>query len=470
MSRTRNRRLPLALPALALVGLAPSVVAQEIRLGAEFQVNTHTASAQYMPAVAAAADGDFVVTWEGDDRDGSGLGVFARRFSRAGDALASELQVNSRTAFTQARPSVAMAAGGDLVVAWVSYEQDGTGSEGGVFARRFSSVGAALASEFQVNVYTTFSQSFPAVAAAADGDFIIAWSSIAQDGSGSGIFARRYSSGGDSLASEFQVNTRTAGSQTAPKVAADADGAFVVVWSGPDGEYNGVFARRFSSAGAAIGSDFQVNTYTTDRQLSPAVTQDADGDFVVVWSSYQDGSQYGVFARRHSSAGAALASEFQVNSYTTSFQFNTAVAAGPEGDFLVVWQSFSQDGSSNSVFARHFSSTGAALDSEFRVNSYTPGQQRFPAVATDGNRHFVVAWQSEGQDGSSDGVFAQRLSGPIILDIDGNGSLGALTDGLLVLRHLFGFTGSILVSGAIDLAGCTRCDAASIEAYLESLS
>jgi hypothetical protein len=55
-----------------------------------------------------------------------------------------------------------------------------------------------------------------------------------------------------------------------------------------------------------------------------------------------------------------------------------------------------------------------------------------------------------------------------LLDIDGNGSTDALTDGLLALRGLFGFSGATLTTGAIG-AGCSRCDAPSIEAYLVAL-
>ena len=55
------------------------------------------------------------------------------------------------------------------------------------------------------------------------------------------------------------------------------------------------------------------------------------------------------------------------------------------------------------------------------------------------------------------------------LDVDGNGTTEPLTDGLLVLRFLFGFTGATLTTGAVG-AGCTRCDAAAIVAYLQSLS
>ena len=56
-----------------------------------------------------------------------------------------------------------------------------------------------------------------------------------------------------------------------------------------------------------------------------------------------------------------------------------------------------------------------------------------------------------------------------MLDIDDNGALEPLTDGLLVLRYLFGFTGTTLTNGAVD-DDCERCDAATIEPYLSGLA
>jgi hypothetical protein len=55
-----------------------------------------------------------------------------------------------------------------------------------------------------------------------------------------------------------------------------------------------------------------------------------------------------------------------------------------------------------------------------------------------------------------------------VLDIDGNGSLAALSDGLLVLRYLFGLTGTTLTSGVVA-QNCTRCDADAIVPYLQTL-
>ena len=43
-----------------------------------------------------------------------------------------------------------------------------------------------------------------------------------------------------------------------------------------------------------VGSEFQVNTYTTGIQAVPDVELESDGDFVMVWGSDQDGSERGV--------------------------------------------------------------------------------------------------------------------------------------------------------------------------------
>ena len=54
------------------------------------------------------------------------------------------------------------------------------------------------------------------------------------------------------------------------------------------------------------------------------------------------------------------------------------------------------------------------------------------------------------------------------LDIDGNGSLDALTDGLLIVRYLFGLRGSQLISNTVG-PNATRSTAAQVETYIQSL-
>ena len=95
------------------------------------------------------------------------------------------------------------------------------------------------------------------------------------------------------LGVEIQVNSYTTDRQERASAAMDDDGDFVVVWESldQDGNVDGVFAQRFDATGARKGIEFQVNAYTTGSsptlgiQDQPGVAMDADGDFVVVWRS-----------------------------------------------------------------------------------------------------------------------------------------------------------------------------------------
>ena len=55
-----------------------------------------------------------------------------------------------------------------------------------------------------------------------------------------------------------------------------------------------------------------------------------------------------------------------------------------------------------------------------------------------------------------------------LADVDGNGQIDALTDGLLTLRYLFGLEGDTLINGVVA-ADATRTTAEEIEAHLEAL-
>jgi hypothetical protein len=73
------------------------------------------------------------------------------------------------------------------------------------------------------------------------------------------------------------------------------------------------------------------------------------------------------------------------------------------------------------------------------------------------------------------GAGAQRTSASAIasflanvapqLDVDGNGQADALTDGVLIVRYLFGLRGASLVGGALG-PGATRTSATQIESYI----
>jgi len=268
--------------------------------------------------------------------------------------------------------------------------------------------------EFQVNTYTTQQQTAPFVASNAGGNFVVTWQSIQQDGDREGVFARGYDASGDPVGpAEFRLNSHTTGAQLDPSVAAAPDGSLAFFWNGhgPDGSGFDVYGRRFDFAGAPVGGDFRVNSHTTSYQHFSSVGVDAAGRLVVAWeSAFQDGSERGVFGQRFEADGTPQGPEFGVNSFTTANQRAPAVGMAADGSFVVVWQSAgSLSGGQYAVFAQRFASGGSAVGPEFRVNVDTLVDQHAPAVASDADGNFVVVWQTSILSPGLGDVMARRF-------------------------------------------------------------
>jgi len=127
---------------------------------------------------------------------------------------------------------------------------------------------------------------------------------------------------------------------------------------------------------------------------------------VVVWQAAS--LPGGPFGQRYDGAGAPLGGEFRVNAYTTN-GLHPSVASDADGSFIVVWAGALVTGGSDEVVGQVFTSAGAPLGSEFRVNTYTSGSQTYPVAASRAAGDFVVIWRSANQDGSGYGVFRKGL-------------------------------------------------------------
>ncbi|MCM8595587.1 hypothetical protein [Accumulibacter sp.] len=135
----------------------------------------------------------------------------------------------------------------------------------------------------------------------------------------------------------------------------------------PGGNASDICSQRFANSGARVGTETRVNTKLSGSQSDPDVAGRADGSHVVVWvdQAGADGNLYGVYAQRHDSAGARLGGEILVNSTTAGSQYEPRVAVLSGGGFVVIWRSDGQDGSSAGVYGQHFDASGAKTGGEF---------------------------------------------------------------------------------------------------------
>lgn len=374
-----------------------------VTVGSEVRLNTYTTENQHSVRVDYDAAGNYVAVWTSIGQDGSVDGVFARRFNAAGAALGSEFQVNVSTGGRQFAPDVAVDPDGDFVVVW-SEKLNLIAANYNVYARCYNSAGAPVGNPFLAHFLShTGDQALASVAMADSGRFTIVWQDPAV-----GVRAQQFSSGGTG-GEGFPIDvSETPGGW--PDVAMSADDRKIFVWH----DLTGIRARIFDEFGDSVGPSFIVNTATQPLQQLATVGTDADGNFVVAWEGGAGSAvdTVGIHARRFDLNGQPLGSQFLVNTYTTQDQGSAAIGMNADGEFVIAWESATQEGTGFSgIYAQHFRADGSRKGGEFHVNTYTTGTQNVPDVAIDPDGDFIVAWAStQGQDGNLSGVYAQRFS------------------------------------------------------------
>ena len=198
-----------------------------------------------------------------------------------------------------------------------------------------------LGPETQVNPVSTIHEGTPAIAAAANGDFVVVYESRPSTATSGALFARLYHADGTPKSDAFLINPTVDASTDAPDVAADAAGDFVVTWTDSGGNASDIYARLFSADGAPVTDEFRVNDFTTGGQRNASVGMDSDGDFVVAWTQanevdFQLFNRNGTPTGNHSKASDASAGG-GANSADTFFFDDVSVGMDEDGDFVVGW-------------------------------------------------------------------------------------------------------------------------------------
>lgn len=312
-----------------------------------------------------------------------------------------EFQVNTYIEREQSSPSAAISEDGNFIVVWKSMDQDG--SEEGVYGRLFNASGYPSTGELQVNERTMYKQRTPSVAMDGDGYSNIVW--IDQDESrNDSVAARRFSPSGVRIGPEIELFDNPG----VPDVAMAADGRTVFVWVDATGD---VFAAIYNADSIPVGAEFRVNVLTYGEGWGPRAAMDIGGNFVVTWGSIGDGDEHGIYCRLFDADGSARTDEFLVNTFTDHEQRNADVTMASDGRFTVVWQSDSQDGDGWGIFGQRFDEEGVRVAEEFQVNTWTRDSQQSPTISMAEHGNFIVAWESWHQDGSGTGVYG-RLFDP----------------------------------------------------------
>jgi len=264
----------------------------------------------------------------------------------------------------------------------------------------------------RVHKTATGDQVRPAVAELLHGNTIFVWQSSVL---GSPDIFARLGQGTNFYTGDLRLNNYIKDQQVDPAVAALPDGGAMAVWSsfGQDGSLWGVYARKVTAGGAVEGAqEFLVNQYTIGNQRKPAVCALANGNVVFAWVSEAERfyRSRDIYARVFTAAGVPVTGEFLVNS-TNNMCASPALAPLNNGGFTVAWSQKDTILTNGwDVWGRAFNAHGAPTVPAFRINTYLYGDQYNPKLASAPSGVMAV-WTSMGEDGDKEGVYGRFLLG-----------------------------------------------------------
>lgn len=364
-------------------------------VGGEYSVNNAVVN-PHDDAVATAAwgDGGYVVIWSAGPF--STEHMYGQKYDSAGNEVGDVLRINSTPIdgmFSQSNTAdVCALDNGGFIVTW-SVNPVGLGYD--IYAQLFDISGQAVGAEIVVTKEPGYHSNYdPHVTQMADGGYIITWTGDEPNYFDSlGIYGQRFDTNGTTIGSPFHVNSFTYGLQDNSDIDALAGGGFVVTWISlyQDGDFTGVFGQRFSDNGEPVGDEFQVNTYTRSYQHQCSVAGLNDGGFVVTWRS---DFQSGIYAQRYDENGAVIGSEFKVNSDPYQGKYNPDITALKDGGFIITWEDTNLDGSGNGIFGQRYDASGQWFGENFLMNTTTYHHQQDPSVTALDDGGFVVVWES----------------------------------------------------------------------------
>ncbi|MGB0904605.1 MAG: hypothetical protein ACPGVJ_06880, partial [Mangrovicoccus sp.] len=186
---------------------------------------------------------------------------------------------------------------------------------------------------------------------------------------------------------DLGINVFETGTQSGARMTVLADGRYVVTWhsQGQDGSDYGIFAQLYTNTGQRIGTSFQVNSYAAGSQDYPQIAALEDGGFVIVWQSYgQDGDRYGGYGQRFDAAGQAIGDEFQINTITYRDQTFISVVGTTDGGFAITFTDYGADTSSTSyadIRLRIYDDQGQPVAADQTVNTVTYRLQTDPKIS-----------------------------------------------------------------------------------------
>jgi len=345
--------------------------------GAAARIET-SADAAYSPQIAIDANGNALAVWQQSSN------IWASRYT-ANTGWGTPVKIQTGTDYAYG-VQIAIDANGNALAVWIQID-----TAVHIWANRYTAnTGWGTATTIETN--NADNADYPQIAFDANGNAMAVWSqSTAAVGS---IWANRYTANsGWGVATTIESG---AGDAYGPQIAVDASGNALVVWSQTNGTVYSAWANRYSAG--QWGSAALIETNDTDSVGGPRIAIDASGNAIAVWSQ-KSGATNGLWANRYAT-GAGWETAVVISTYDGSYADYPQIAFDANGNAMAVWNQYRVH-----AYNRYINGTGWGLAARVEPvyhNDPTGGA----AIAVDPNGNALAVWAQH--DGTRYNIITHR--------------------------------------------------------------
>jgi hypothetical protein len=234
------------------------------------------------------------------------------------------------------------------------------------------------------------------------------------------IYVQGVDANGDVLWQTNGVSVSSSGDCRLPQLVSDGAGGAIITWLNYSNFDTGIFAQRIDSNGTLVWTDaVTVSDASLPLKIigSPSIVSDNSGGAIIAWMDYRGGYQ-GIYAQRIDSSGAAqwTANGIGISNLTACSDLPVVISDGAHGA-IITWSYSSPycSGSSSyaDIYAQRVDGAGIIKWGDSGAAVCTASNNQYLSDAkSDGNGGVIVTWDDRRNGTPS--VYAQKM------DFNGN--------------------------------------------------
>jgi hypothetical protein len=231
-----------------------------------------------------------------------------------------------------------------------------------------------------------------AVKGLSNGDFVLFWQDYSDP-----LRGKIFSATGADKGIKIDIIPPYENEANHPSLALLRNGNFVVCWhlrpsAGAirSGDSDGIYCKIFNKSGLYVSDAIKVNKFESSNEWSPTIAPLGDNMFVICWQDgLWDAGKANIYGQLFDYSGNKINGEFQVNSDTSSYNYDPYVKELLNNYFIVVWEKDYE------ICGQLFSSTGEKVNELFLISS--GADVSCPTLSQSDNGTIIICWNEYGR-------------------------------------------------------------------------